>query len=216
MTGDVTELENLVSEMLHYARLDAQSPSLESHLVDLNELMESLVDKLNFDSAIAISVIYEQPNLYRCDPHFISRAFQNILGNAIKHAHSRIEVRLQASEEQCIISVEDDGEGIPDSKRADIFKPFIRLDKSRDKRTGGYDWFGYMWQNCSLAPRRDQCRRQSTGWGTLYHHITVYQRQNPWLRLAKYRPCLTRLAVLSQQERRQIPPSAVNPSPCFA
>ncbi|QFU04356.1 Sensor protein RstB [Pseudoalteromonas sp. THAF3] len=138
MTGDVTELENLVSEMLHYARLDAQSPSLESHLVDLNELMESLVDKLNFDSAIAISVIYEQPNLYRCDPHFISRAFQNILGNAIKHAHSRIEVRLQASEEQCIISVEDDGEGIPDSKRADIFKPFIRLDKSRDKRTGGY------------------------------------------------------------------------------
>ncbi|MFY8273158.1 ATP-binding protein [Pseudoalteromonas sp. SSDWG2] len=138
MTADVIELENLVSEMLDYARLDGQGPTLALELVDLNELVDALVDKLSFDSDIHIDVCHEQPNLLRCDPHFLARAIQNLLGNAIKHAHSHVRVSVSATEEACQICVEDDGDGIPHSKRADIFKPFIRLDQSRDKRTGGY------------------------------------------------------------------------------
>ncbi|MEO2266300.1 ATP-binding protein [Pseudoalteromonas sp. YIC-656] len=138
MTSDVTELENLVSEMLHYARLDAQSPTLVLELVDLNELVDNLVEKLHFDSNVAIDIIHEQPNLLRCDPHFLARAIQNLLGNALKHAHQHIQVTLVADEDVCLIIVEDDGAGIAPHKRADIFKPFIRLDQSRDKSTGGY------------------------------------------------------------------------------
>ncbi|MBS3796294.1 MULTISPECIES: ATP-binding protein [unclassified Pseudoalteromonas] len=138
MTSDITELENLVSEMLHYARLDAQGPTLALELVDLNELVDNMVEKLNFDSKVHIEVLHEQPNLYRCDPHFLARALQNLLGNALKHARHHIQVRICSNEEQCDVCIEDDGAGIAPSKRADIFKPFIRLDQSRAKSTGGY------------------------------------------------------------------------------
>ena len=79
-----------------------------------------------------------QALVYKCDAHFIARVMQNLVGNALKYAVSRVDVTLKAQGDAIYFIVEDDGEGILKSDRESVFKPFTRLDKSRDKSTGGF------------------------------------------------------------------------------
>ncbi|WP_404340620.1 ATP-binding protein [Pseudoalteromonas mariniglutinosa] len=138
MQADVAELESLVSEMLEYARLDSQQPSLIFENCDLTDLLNTLITKLSFASNIAITVNAPAQVNYQCDPHFISRCLQNLLGNALKYAQQQIRISLVEHTHQVHILVEDDGPGIDESQWQSIFKPFTRLDKSRDKKTGGF------------------------------------------------------------------------------
>lgn len=68
----------------------------------------------------------------------MARALGNLLQNARCHAHEQIVVSFTREGTDYLLSVEDDGPGIPESDRACIFEPFTRLDASRDRDTGGY------------------------------------------------------------------------------
>jgi two-component system OmpR family sensor kinase len=138
MQADISELEALVCEMLEYARLDSQQPSLARSDVDLAALTQSVINKLNFASGIEFNAVLPQALVYKCDAHFIARVMQNLVGNALKYAVSRVDVTLKAQGDAIYFIVEDDGEGILKSDRESVFKPFTRLDKSRDKSTGGF------------------------------------------------------------------------------
>lgn len=138
MQADIAELEALVSEMLEYARLDSHQPSLKSHSCDLTALVNSVVNKLEFATDIDIAVYAPSQLYYNCDEHFIARCIQNLLGNAQKYAHHKINLILEEHPDAVQIVVEDDGPGIAQSEWQSILKPFTRLDKSRDKKTGGF------------------------------------------------------------------------------
>jgi signal transduction histidine kinase len=69
----------------------------------------------------------------------IDRAIGNILRNAAKYANRHISLAVHVGENSSIeISVDDDGPGIPEDQRDHIFEPFYRLDRSRDRTTGGF------------------------------------------------------------------------------
>lgn len=138
MQGDTNELELLVSEMLQYARLDTQKPSLSFTRCDLVDLIKTMSNKLNFNTHIKLVTILPSSFYYHCDSHFIARAFQNLIGNAFKYTSSQVQISLLATPHNIHFIVEDDGEGIAPQERDNVFKPFTRLDKSRDKKTGGF------------------------------------------------------------------------------
>ncbi len=138
MHADVSELEGLVSEMLQYARLDRERPDLHMAHTDLGRLVEGVVAKLSFDSHIIIHTQIKGPVNCFCDAHFVARSIQNLLDNARKYARSEITLTLSEKEQYCIVDVCDDGPGIDPDEWESVFKPFTRLDQSRDKRTGGY------------------------------------------------------------------------------
>ena len=138
MQADIAELEALVSEMLEYARLDSHQPSLKPRSCDLTALINSVVNKLEFATDIDVAVSAPRQLYYECDEHFMARCIQNLLGNAQKYANHKIHVSLEELGDSLQISVEDDGPGIAKSEWQSIFKPFTRLDKSRDKKTGGF------------------------------------------------------------------------------
>lgn len=75
---------------------------------------------------------------YHGDAHLLARALSNLLNNAKKFARQHIDVIFEQTAEQYIISVADDGDGIPEEHRAQIFQAFYRLDQSRNRETGGY------------------------------------------------------------------------------
>ena len=58
--------------------------------------------------------------------------------NATRYCDKRIQVGVQVGDEGCEIWVDDDGIGIPDDQRERVFEPFYRLDRSRDRSTGGF------------------------------------------------------------------------------
>ena len=65
-------------------------------------------------------------------------ALRNLLRNAFKYAQQNILVSAELVDEQIRIHVDDDGIGIPEEEREHVFSAFSRLDRSRDRATGGY------------------------------------------------------------------------------
>lgn len=138
MQLDISELESLVKEMLDYARLDSEQPNLNIQPCDLVTVVQSVIEKLGFASSLTLNTQLPEELLYRCDSHFIARSVQNLVGNALKYANQQVKVSLYEQGDNLLLAVEDDGPGIDAKQWDNVFKPFTRLDKSRDKKTGGF------------------------------------------------------------------------------
>jgi two-component system OmpR family sensor kinase len=72
------------------------------------------------------------------DARLLARAVGNLLRNAQKYASSRVVLSAERGPTGIEIAVDDDGPGIPDAERVKVFEPFYRLDRSRDRATGGF------------------------------------------------------------------------------
>ena len=143
MQGDLAELKELVNELLGMARLDA-GQSLQRQPFALGPALEQCVATLPPAAIPVRSELAPDLGEISADQRLLLRAVGNLLRNALKYANG--QVRLSASRvdgpgeagQALRISVEDDGQGIPEDERERIFEPFYRLDRSRDRSTGGF------------------------------------------------------------------------------
>lgn len=138
MNRDIHELEELVNEILIYASFDSDKPELSFEKVQVGALIENqLKAHINF----AGEVVFDNhaPEIFtECDPHFISRALNNYITNAIKYGKDTIKVSLSVNNNECFIVVEDNGEGVSDEFKTVVFDAFSRGDESRNRETGGF------------------------------------------------------------------------------
>lgn len=141
MRKDVSELEDLVSELLSYSKFERSTGQMEISqqplLLWLKEYM-SVADEL-FDVSIHFS--WEQikeSTLVPFNAHHLERAIHNLLQNGSRFAKSQINVRLTCENKFALISIVDDGPGIVKEDREHVFEPFVRLDSSRNRASGGY------------------------------------------------------------------------------
>ena len=79
----------------------------------------------------------DEPAQFYARPMALARAFSNIIENAARYAKKTIRITEHDSADQIEIIIEDDGPGIPDDKKRDALRPFVRLDESRSDKTGG-------------------------------------------------------------------------------
>lgn len=142
ISRDVDELEDLVSELLSYARFDRETPVLhkEEQLIAPWLLLVVKEIKPVLARATVSCLISEEAEAITANiaPRYLARAVSNLMINAGKYSESRIIVRLEKGKECCLIHIDDDGPGIPMADRERIFEPFVRLDASRTKDTGGH------------------------------------------------------------------------------
>ncbi|MEI4549053.1 ATP-binding protein [Pseudoalteromonas spongiae] len=138
MQSDIQELESLVSEMLEFAKLEREKPQLNIELYDVVAQTQHFVQKLGFNHSTAIKIEANTAIQLNADPHFIGRAIQNFIGNALKYAEQQVIVTLTQTSNTIFIKVADDGPGIEQSEWENVFKPFTRLDKSRNKKIKGF------------------------------------------------------------------------------
>ena len=138
ISNDVCELEELINEMLIYAAFDNDKPDLNFTRIDLNELVTLQI--ASHDQFVSsIEFINKLPdNFICCDGHFIDRAVNNFISNAIKYGDDKVRVTLSLENEQCKICVEDNGDGVSDEFKQVIFDAFSRGDQSRNRETGGF------------------------------------------------------------------------------
>ncbi len=138
MLQDVKELDQLVDEMLDYARLESQTVQLTKEQVNLAELADNLVEKLTPLPGAAIKLQKPDALWLCCDAHYLERALQNLLVNAKRYAKHQVQLTLSQQQDQLLVRVEDDGPGIAPEQRDNILQPFVRLDESRSKGHGGF------------------------------------------------------------------------------
>ena len=172
MQMDIHELESLVSEMLEYARLDTQQPSLQLVPCDIVALIKANIEKVTFDTPIKLTTTLPSQFINVCDSHFMSRVLQNLISNALKHATQNVHISLTANAEKLFLVIEDDGPGIADAEREKVFKPFTRLDKSRDKKTGGFG-LGLAIVNKIISWHKGQCKIEDSPLGGVKFIITL-------------------------------------------
>ncbi|WLG25247.1 ATP-binding protein [Pseudomonas sp. FP1154] len=142
LVAHIRELDELVLELLSYSRL--QNPELLPERVEvaLDEFIDSILGSIDEDLAapdVVIDVLLHGTlERFVLDPRLTARALQNLLRNAMRYCEKRIQVGVLVGVQGCEIWVDDDGIGIPDSERERVFEPFYRLDRSRDRATGGF------------------------------------------------------------------------------
>ncbi len=139
---DVDELDDLVNELLNYSRLDRERPVLDIRPHQLVHWMQAIVtsaDQAHATLDVSMAAVPDNDHLdCAFDARYLHRAVTNLLRNAMRYARQRITVSLRTNADSVAIVVDDDGPGIPAADREKIFEPFVRLDQSRSRESGGY------------------------------------------------------------------------------
>jgi signal transduction histidine kinase len=127
------EMQRMVEATLAFVREESSEEDTRS--VDIAALLESICDDM---SDLGTDVSFSGPGKtpYRCRPLALKRALQNLLENAVSYG-LRARVALSVTADQLNIVIDDNGPGISEQDRERIFEPFVRLESSRNRETGG-------------------------------------------------------------------------------
>ncbi len=138
LNDDVQEIDDLIASMLNYARLD--HPDIEMHwqAVPSRPWLEQILGKSGSDQMQIAGDTAEAPEKVWMDPHLMELALSNLLVNASQYAGRQVRCSLAQAANEYVLTVEDDGKGIPEDVRGKVFKAFTRIDDSRNRETGGY------------------------------------------------------------------------------
>jgi two-component system osmolarity sensor histidine kinase EnvZ len=130
---DVDEMQAMVDGALAFFRDDAIDEPTTSF--NLPNVLQTIA---NDYADHGIEIPYRGPAhaVYLGRPFALKRAFTNLVENAIKYATAP-EINLFCEESALVVSVCDRGPGIPDHALESVFLPYYRLDKSRNRNTGG-------------------------------------------------------------------------------
>lgn len=145
LDDDIDQLDELIDEILTFAKLEEGMPEIEFDAIDIPELMAQLRDQLqpiSRDVAITISDSWRQLPLEQQtavgERRYLHRILQNLVTNGVRYGNTRVEMCYRLRDGLACLEVSDDGEGIPEAERERIFEPFARLDRSRQRKSGGY------------------------------------------------------------------------------
>lgn len=120
---DIESLNGLIDEILTYAKLEEGSPKLDWEMVNLKELVEQIVRETNALGK-PVEVVANPPNAKvaaLADRRYLHRVVQNLAGNALRYAEGRIVVSAGVRKGEAFVSVEDDGQGIPEEDREGVY-----------------------------------------------------------------------------------------------
>lgn len=132
MQKDIEEMQRMLEAYLAFARGDAGEAAART---DMHEFLAGLRAEAERHGP-EVSVSYQGDPQVMVRPAAFKRCVANLVGNALSHAK---KIRIDATRDQrfLTIHVDDNGPGIPLERREDVFRPFFRLDASRNQDQGG-------------------------------------------------------------------------------
>ena len=142
MEEDLDELDELIESSLTYSRFEREQPELHLTSVDFASWLSDEVESLRILSreleiSIDTSSLPEGQKV-ELDLKSMPYAVTNLLRNALKYGRKKIVVSTEVVGKNVRVHVDDDGIGIPADERQRVFTAFTRLDRSRDRATGGH------------------------------------------------------------------------------
>jgi two-component system OmpR family sensor kinase len=126
ISNNVDEMTSLVETLLSYARLDQVMLEIKKDKVELSQLIANCLDNRNSD---LVNIEFVRPPddvTVTGDKSYLTMLINNLLQNAIIYGHGQVVVKLFIKQNSVKITIEDNGSGIANEHREDIFKPFVR------------------------------------------------------------------------------------------
>ncbi|MDP2206902.1 MAG: ATP-binding protein [Alphaproteobacteria bacterium] len=129
---DIGEMEKMLEAYLDFAKGES---SEAPEMTDLGSILSRIIGRAQRQGE-SIQAQMGDKLMIRLRPVAAERAMANIIGNACKYGKT-VWVNAYEQSGAIEIAVDDDGPGIPAELRDDVFRPFFRIEKSRNKKTGG-------------------------------------------------------------------------------
>jgi len=124
MSADINEMEKMLNEYLQFT---SSNYIEKDETFDISELIESIINQYD-NKNISMEII---PRVYMNGrKNLIRRSLNNLIDNALKYA-KKINIYLSKNKNNILITIDDDGPGIPKNEQENVFKPFYKVDKSR-------------------------------------------------------------------------------------
>jgi two-component system osmolarity sensor histidine kinase EnvZ len=132
LSADVEQMDAVIRQFLDYARLDENEAAIPA---DVPALVQEIAQRFK-TQAKSLTLDLQPLAPFSVRPLLLKRALSNLLDNAVKYGGGEITVQLRQAEHAVELSVADRGAGIPDTQRAAVKRPFVRLESARSDATG--------------------------------------------------------------------------------
>ncbi|MCL9783525.1 envelope stress sensor histidine kinase CpxA [Vibrio sp. S4M6] len=136
---EAQRLEQMIGELLELSRMQADS-HLERETQPISSLWEEILSDAQFEAEQMGKALHYSPIpdlSISGNPKLLMSAVENIIRNAIYYGKDQVSINILAHQDNLHISVEDNGDGVPENEMQDIFRPFYRVSTARDRNSGG-------------------------------------------------------------------------------
>lgn len=131
-------LHALAEDLLLLARLDTRTPTAGPETVDLTALASRLTEQYPLtERPLTLTCDSTAPAHAHGNPDEYERLLRNLIDNAARHAAHRIHITVRNQDGWVVLTVHDDGPGVPTEDAERIFERFVRLDDARSRDQGG-------------------------------------------------------------------------------
>jgi signal transduction histidine kinase len=130
-------LQQLVEDLLLLTRIDEGTLHSRTESVDLDDILFEEAARLRRSTGLLIDTRGVSAARVSGDKRQLARVVRNLADNAARHARRVVALSLWADDDEVVLTVEDDGDGIPAPYRERVFERFVRLDEARDRDRGG-------------------------------------------------------------------------------
>jgi len=135
---EVQQMSSLVNELLSFSKASLAAGRIKLQSLSLREVIDRAIERENLSAAAIDSLIPADLRVI-AEPDLLCRAISNLLRNAIKYAGDSgpLEAAAERKGADIILTISDNGPGVPEQALPQIFDPFYRIDVSRARETGG-------------------------------------------------------------------------------
>jgi len=130
LEADIYDMEIIINEYLEFNKGNQSESSRDVYAKKyFNEIInsyQSIHNNISYINRVGVGIKIS------CKVNNLKRAIRNIIDNAIKYTKHQIYISVKTSKNNIIINIDDDGNGVEDNNIDNIFKPFYRLDSSRN------------------------------------------------------------------------------------
>lgn len=137
---EAQRLDGMINDLLVLSRSQHKNELTREHL-KANELWADVIDNAQFEAEQMGKMleVTAPPGPWKLigNPNALDSALENIVRNALRYSHHHIAVNFTADSDGVTIMVDDDGPGVSEEDREQIFRPFYRTDEARDRESGG-------------------------------------------------------------------------------
>ncbi len=126
---DVNEMQKMISDYLDYSTSQSE---ISSNKFNLSIMLNEIIHKF---SGSKIKLNCKKNFFLTGRQHLIKRSILNVIENSLKYGNT-VEISVTEIKDKIIITVDDDGPGVPEKEKERVLRPFYRLDKSRSANSG--------------------------------------------------------------------------------
>ena len=135
-------LNEMIGQLLTLSRVESDGAHVRRETVNLTALVREVASDADFEAqtrSCAVTFVEAEECVLTGTSAMLRSAVENVVRNALRYTSdaTTVKISLRCNDDEALISVRDEGAGVPEEALADIFRPFYRVDDSRTRETGG-------------------------------------------------------------------------------